>query len=193
MKDDALATVGQRLYWAYANLGMAHAALSKRRVEYVRMDYIIRHKLYSGLLDGTMNLGSLKDDERLKLQLPQVCCYCGNDTKLTLDHLIPTLKGGSHAADNIVWACQPCNSSKGAVDLVEWHQKAGRFPPLLLLRRYLKIAINHCIENGYMGLGIEDCVPLPFSLQAIPVEFPKLSDLCLWIVPLGPGSGATAN
>ncbi|NES82661.1 MAG: HNH endonuclease [Moorea sp. SIO2B7] len=41
------------------------------------------------------------------------CQYCGSKKKLTLDHVIPRSKGGKHTWDNVVIACEPCNSSKG--------------------------------------------------------------------------------
>jgi 5-methylcytosine-specific restriction endonuclease McrA len=41
------------------------------------------------------------------------CQYCGSIKKLTLDHVIPRSKGGKHAWDNVVIACEPCNSRKG--------------------------------------------------------------------------------
>ncbi len=44
----------------------------------------------------------------------QTCQYCGSIKHLTLDHLIPTSKGGKHAWDNIVTACEQCNNRKGA-------------------------------------------------------------------------------
>ena len=41
------------------------------------------------------------------------CAYCrADDLKLTMDHVIPLSKGGRHCADNVVPACQPCNSAK---------------------------------------------------------------------------------
>jgi 5-methylcytosine-specific restriction endonuclease McrA len=33
-------------------------------------------------------------------------------TEVTLDHVIPLAKGGSHTADNLRVACSPCNKSK---------------------------------------------------------------------------------
>ena len=42
------------------------------------------------------------------------CAYCGQLRHLTMDHVIPVSKGGSSDFGNIVPACQPCNSSKGA-------------------------------------------------------------------------------
>lgn len=49
------------------------------------------------------------------------CSYCGtNAEKMTLDHVIPQSRGGSHAAENLVLACRSCNSSKGAKTPGEW-------------------------------------------------------------------------
>lgn len=42
------------------------------------------------------------------------CCqYCGSTKQLTIDHVIPTSKGGKHAWDNVVTACEKCNNRKG--------------------------------------------------------------------------------
>jgi len=43
------------------------------------------------------------------------CAYCGRRAKghLTQDHVTPLSKGGAHTLNNIVPACQSCNSSKG--------------------------------------------------------------------------------
>jgi 5-methylcytosine-specific restriction endonuclease McrA len=41
------------------------------------------------------------------------CQYCGSAKKLTLDHVIPRSKGGKHTWDNVVIACEACNSRKG--------------------------------------------------------------------------------
>lgn len=41
------------------------------------------------------------------------CQYCGSTKRLTLDHVIPRSKGGQHRWDNVVTACEKCNSTKG--------------------------------------------------------------------------------
>lgn len=41
------------------------------------------------------------------------CQYCGSTKRLTLDHVIPRSKGGTHTWDNVVAACEKCNSAKG--------------------------------------------------------------------------------
>jgi len=46
------------------------------------------------------------------------CVYCGKPTRdLTLDHVMPRHRGGSHSWENLVSACKACN-----------HHKAGRTP-----------------------------------------------------------------
>ena len=46
------------------------------------------------------------------------CQYCGQSTReLTLDHVVPRVRGGVHSWENVVSACIPCN-----------HRKAGRTP-----------------------------------------------------------------
>lgn len=53
------------------------------------------------------------------------CWYCGCDgVDLTLDHVMPRSRGGADDPENLVPACRPCNSSKGARTPEEWR---GRF------------------------------------------------------------------
>lgn len=41
------------------------------------------------------------------------CQYCGEETELTYDHVIPRSRGGETCWTNIVAACEPCNTKKG--------------------------------------------------------------------------------
>ena len=174
-------TIGDSLYWSYANLAMAHAAVSAGDTSYQQKHFIVRSKLYSGLRKGTMKIGPFFDDERLKLILPQACCYCGGDKFLAVDHLIPRKRGGADTGDNLVWSCRTCNSSKCASDVLEWLSRRGQFPPLLLLRRYLKLSIDFCAQQNVIDSRIDDEIDLPFSLPSIPHKFPQPSKLILWI------------
>jgi hypothetical protein len=99
-----IATVGERLYWAYANLAMAHSAIDCKSAKYERTHFMVRNRLYSGLRPKSMNLGPLADDDRLKMILPQACCYCGSRISLATDHLVPRKRGGPDTGDNLVWA-----------------------------------------------------------------------------------------
>lgn len=45
-----------------------------------------------------------------------LCAYCGRHCKgdlATMDHIVPSSKGGQHSWMNIVCACRKCNSHKG--------------------------------------------------------------------------------
>lgn len=174
-------TVGDLLLWSYANLAMAHAAVTSQAQSYGRTHFMIRSRLFSGLQSGRMDIGSIADDERLKMVLPQACCYCGGRDNLSIDHLIPTRRGGADTGDNLVWACRRCNSGKGANDLLEWFESRGEFPSLLLLRRYLTLAIEMCRERHLMDAPLADSIDLPISLGAVPTAYPQPSALRLWI------------
>jgi len=46
-----------------------------------------------------------------------VCQYCGDTPgrhSLTVDHVLPRSRGGSHDWDNLVTACTRCNQRKGS-------------------------------------------------------------------------------
>jgi 5-methylcytosine-specific restriction endonuclease McrA len=47
------------------------------------------------------------------------CCYCDSEAT-ALDHVTPIARQGADAPHNLVPACTPCNSSKGAKPLAEW-------------------------------------------------------------------------
>jgi HNH endonuclease len=42
------------------------------------------------------------------------CKACGADQNLTIDHVIPELKGGSNEDENLQTLCRKCNSKKGS-------------------------------------------------------------------------------
>src|SRR4051812_33772497 len=172
-----ITTVGELLHWSYANLAMAHSAISAKAEKYGRTQFMVRTRLYAGLNNRTMSIGPLADDERLKMVLPQACCYCGGREHLSVDHLIPTKRGGANAGENLVWACRSCNSSKCARDALEWLAERDQFPPVLLLRRYLKLAIEMSRERILMNTPIVVAPELPFSLSAIPKTYPSPSQL----------------
>ena len=45
-------------------------------------------------------------------ELMTKCFYCGiNSVPLSMDHMIPTSRGGKHVINNIVPACKSCNNS----------------------------------------------------------------------------------
>lgn len=132
-----------------------------------------------------MKMRALHDDESTKINHATTCCYCGRETKRSLDHLIPQLKGGPDAADNITYACMNCNSSKGSKDMVLWLASKDRFPAILGFYRYLKLAARWCEDADLMDTLWAN-VPnasLPFDKRSLRVQWPNLAVHRLWPAP----------
>jgi 5-methylcytosine-specific restriction endonuclease McrA len=69
-------------------------------IDYVKLPY---HKLTQNR--PTRNLVMKRDN--------YTCAYCGAKEGLTIDHIHPTSRGGQNTWDNLVTACNHCNSKKG--------------------------------------------------------------------------------
>ncbi len=128
-----------------------------------------------------MNMRTIFDDEKVKLQTGQICNYCGSTNNLALDHIFPKKMGGKDHAENLIFACRACNSSKGKKDLMEWMNDRGEFLPLMIVRRYLKLVFQYCSEHGLLDTLLEEAQQsaLPFKLSFIPVKYPKPTELKL--------------
>lgn len=174
-------TVIECIYWSYANLAMAHSAVKNNQSNYERINFIVRAKLFKGLKSGSMNMRTIFDDEKIKLQTGQACNYCGASESLTLDHIFPVKYGGKDLAENLIYACKSCNSSKGKKDLMEWMSLSGKFLPLMIIRRYLKLIYNYCFENNLLENTPDDLksMRLPFIIEFLPINFPRPNKLVL--------------
>ena len=52
-----------------------------------------------------------------------ICHYCGESFKpklLTMDHVVPIVRGGKTAKGNVVPCCKECNSKKKHMLPLEW-------------------------------------------------------------------------
>lgn len=173
--SDKTMTVRELFAIAYGNLAMAHYAVDRGHEKYSQTGYMIRARLTKGLRAGTMSIGSMLDDERRKLTGARACSYCGSEDRLTLDHLIPRHLAGPDTGDNLVLACRACNSSKGSKDVLVWHNERGIFPPLMVLRRYLKIAVALCEDANVLDAPVDspELAAIPIRFDAIPIaRFP---------------------
>ena len=60
-----------------------------------------------------------------------ICHYCGaavGAKALTMDHLVPIIRGGRSTKGNVVAACKDCNTAKGHQTLSEWEPPDRREP-----------------------------------------------------------------
>lgn len=48
------------------------------------------------------------------------CFYCGSTENITIDHVLPIMRGGTHGIGNLVPACRDCNFSKNKKTVMEW-------------------------------------------------------------------------
>lgn len=172
-------TLRELVALAYGNLAMAHYAVTHGDKQYSKTAYMIRAKLTRGLRYGSMAMGSVLADEKLKFHNGAQCSYCGCTEQIVLDHLIPRAAGGRDTGDNLLPACKRCNSSKGSKDFLRWYQARGEFPPLMVLRRYLKVLVITAETAGVMDYPVDsDGVrEVPFAIEAIPVTCFPLPDL----------------
>ena len=53
------------------------------------------------------------------------CYYCGIEAppgELTMDHIVPIIRGGRSTRNNVVPACKKCNNKKKHLLPVEWDE-----------------------------------------------------------------------
>ena len=174
-------TIKEHLYWAYANLAMEHTAVERQQKTYGQFNFMIRAKLFKGLMTNSMNIRTIFDDEKIKLTIGTKCNYCNSTEKLALDHILSQKFGGKDEGDNLIFACRTCNSSKGKKDLMEWMVCRDEFLPLMIIRRYLKLTISFCIDHNLMDTKLSeiDLVTIPFNINSIPLDYPTPDKLRL--------------
>jgi 5-methylcytosine-specific restriction endonuclease McrA len=64
--------------------------------------------------------GGEADREFITALLAQPCAYCGATSNITVDHIVPLIRGGKHEPANLAPACATCNLSKGAKPIDDW-------------------------------------------------------------------------
>ena len=60
---------------------------------------------------------------------PGRCHYCGRQAGsrgLTMDHIVPLIRGGRSSRGNVVPACKGCNNQKKSLLPVEWEDYLRR-------------------------------------------------------------------
>jgi hypothetical protein len=113
MPPSAVKTIRDLLYWQYAKIIAESAHFGKQNFSFMMSKF---KALQSGQIHWS---GSIREYIR-EHELSNQCIYCGQDSKLTLEHILPRSRGGEDNPDNVVWVCRSCNSEKGSKRLYEW-------------------------------------------------------------------------
>jgi len=69
------------------------------------------------------------DQRAIRERDGNACVFCGSTEKSTLDHIKPILAGGLDIKENVVVACQKCNSSRQHRDVFDWCGSKGTDVP----------------------------------------------------------------
>ena len=78
-----------------------------------------RQRVRNRIIQGKIFVITDKDLRRL---YSQPCAFCGTMENLSIDHIIPLSRGGSHSIGNMMTLCRSCNASKNARTIMEWRR-----------------------------------------------------------------------
>lgn len=133
MPPPAVKTVRDLLYWQYAKIISNSAGAGKSNYGFI-MDRF--KKLQSGDIQWSSSIREyVKEHEE-----SGTCVYCGANGELTVEHMLPRVRGGPDTPENAVWVCASCNSKKGSKRLYEWYGLESRNElPRIAEGKYLKL------------------------------------------------------
>lgn len=136
MPPTAVKTIREEIYWQYAKLISKSAGFDIDNRAFQMATFI---KLRDETIRWSSAIGEyVKEHER-----KNVCIYCGSIERLTLEHILPLSRGGPNIADNAIFVCRKCNSSKGSKRLYEWFGYAKRDEiPRIAEGKYLKLIFD---------------------------------------------------
>lgn len=181
MPPSTVKTIEDLIFWQYSKIISKSAGMGKKNYGFI-MDRF--KKLQSGEIEWSTSIREyVKEKEK-----ENECIYCGTkSSNLTLEHLLPTSRGGPDISDNAVMVCQSCNSQKGSKRPYEWFydeydfDKAKYDMPRIVEGKYLKLLHELHEENGTLDLHVDELAELCNECDLDPKcpESETLSPLCL--------------
>lgn len=83
------------------------------------------------------------------------CQYCGSKDQLTIDHIIPSSRGGKSNFENCVAACKPCNVRKNNRTPSEAKMYIKSTPHAPTISEFFRIKMKHFGMDKYLKeLGV---------------------------------------
>ena len=80
------------------------------------------------------------------------CQYCGGKAE-SIDHVIPRSRGGEHTWENVVAACERCNSSKRDRFLEDTPMRLRHRPQAPKHLNWVVVSVGHVPEHWEQYLG----------------------------------------
>ena len=153
MPPSAVKTVKDVIYWQYAKIISASAKIGKS-------NYGMIMSTYRKLCMGEIVWSSSVREYLRERENNNICIYCRNQDKLTIEHILPRSRGGEDITDNIVMVCKHCNSSKGDKGLYEWLTLSEKDNHHRIAEgKYLKYLYSLHEKNNTLDKDIEALCP----------------------------------
>lgn len=116
--------------WHIANKESENAISRERMKQWVK-DNPDRHRTnqrrYRATEYRAEGLHTQEQWEMLQCFYNGYCPRCNQESKLSLDHIVPLVQGGTHYIDNIQGLCKSCNSAKGDRVIIDYRPKEARY------------------------------------------------------------------
>jgi len=97
-----------------------YAKLISRTVFNGEINYRFVTDRFKALRDCNITMSGTIREWQKEQELPKNCVFCGSNSNLQTDHLIPRKRGGRDESENLVLSCQPCNASRSDKGIFEW-------------------------------------------------------------------------
>lgn len=113
-EEDGVGTMHDWEQWQFQLTALPPASPIREKAN----ERVKRYREKLKLAGGDINFGKKFRDLVLSRDGYQ-CCYCGVQTDLCLDHIVPVSLGGKTEDWNLITSCKPCSSGKSGRDPVE--------------------------------------------------------------------------
>jgi 5-methylcytosine-specific restriction endonuclease McrA len=116
----------------------------------VKQDRAGTQRLFMPRSRQIISLSALREQYQILEQFGGRCAYCQAAQATTWDHVIPASQGGKMNLENLVPACNLCNSEKRDQDVLVWLASRGiePGPALLAAIEQARVAATQVIEGG---------------------------------------------
>ena len=143
-------TIKEEIYYEYAKL-MSRSAFNGR------IEYGFVTNKFKELKSGAITMSGTIREWQHENELAKECVFCGAKEELQTDHLIPRARGGSDSADNLVFSCKWCNTSRNDKGVFEWlGLKKKDNLHRIVAGKYLKELYDLHVEKGTLDVSINE-------------------------------------